>query len=648
MSVLTPSAELGPESALAQRLPDYELRPQQQSMADAVGRALSAKSIAIVEAPTGVGKSFAYLLPAARHALASQRKVVISTATIALQEQLIHKDIPLVRSLYPGLRAVLVKGRQNYLSLRRLEHSATGQQALFEDREQVRQLQHLVDWSARTSSGELNDLDTAPDPKVWRMVQSDKGNCLGRRCPRYDECFFYAARREIEGADLIIVNHHLYFSDLALRDAHAGILPAHDAVIFDEAHALEDVATEHLGRAITEAQVHFYLDGLHGRGGKGLLAEAGFAGAIPLVETAVAANRGFWAEITAAAPSHDGEYLRLGTPHRFANPVSPALDDLRQALAALQSQAKDENQLQELKAQAERAAELAGTLRALLGQELGDYVYYATIPSGRGSPSLAAHPLSVAELLRERLFDGSQAVVLTSATLAADDSERFLFLRKRLGIEGGEALRLDSPFDFQRQARLLVNESPLDPNGERYERAVAQWLGDFLDDAPGGTFVLFTSYRQLAAVHDLLLPRLERANRFVLRQGGPLGRSRMIDLFKQTGNAVLFGTSSFWEGVDVRGEALRNVVICKLPFEMPAHPLVEARHAAITANGGNAFMERSVPEAILRLKQGIGRLIRTRSDSGAIAILDHRVLTKQYGRYFLRALPPMPLERVRI
>jgi ATP-dependent DNA helicase DinG len=262
--------------------------------------------------------------------------------------------------------------------------------------------------------------------------------------------------------------------------------------------------------------------------------------------------------------------------------------------------------------------------------------------------SLSANPLSVAELLKGQLFDETDSVILTSATLAADDSERFLFLRRRLGIDGGKAQRLDSPFDYKAQARLLVNERALDPNGPEFERSAAQWIGDFLEEATGGTFILFTSYRQLEAVHRLLAPRLERAKRFVVRQGDRMGRSQMLDLFKSVGNGVLFGTASFWEGVDVQGEALSNVIITKLPFEMPNHPLVEARHNEIKRKGGNPFMERTVPEAILRLKQGVGRLIRTKNDHGTVVILDHRVLTKAYGRYFVRALPDMPMERIRL
>lgn len=644
-----PASVLGPGGSLAQLIPGYEARTQQLAMADTIAQAIAERTHAIVEAPTGVGKSFAYLVPLAQYALATRKKVVVSTGTIALQEQLVHKDIPLLQKVFPQLKAVLVKGRQNYLSRRRLEH-AGGQRAWMEDQHQVADLASVRTWAAESAVGDLEDLGYEPDPAVWRKVQSDRNNCLGRKCDTYNTCFFYNARRRIEDADLLIVNHHLYFADLALRDATAAILPAHPVVVFDEAHTVEDVATDHLGMSLSEAQIRYYLDGLWSTKGKvrGLLQSDHYASARGAVDAARAACQAFWSDVALATGDGRSETVRIAEPGRFTDPLAPALDGVAEAIMTLAGHAEDSNEQQELQAQALRAVEFAGSLRSLVGHGIADYIYYASVPRERGSPSLTASPLHVGPHLKEKLFAAMPTVVLTSATLAADASDRFLFLRKRLGIEGGAALRLDSPFDYRQQAKLLVNESSLDPNGPRFEQALAQWLGDYLETARGGTFVLFTSYRQLQAVHDLVRPRLDRANRFVLRHGERMGRKQMLDLFKATGDAVLFGTSTFWEGVDVPGDALRHVVIAKIPFEVPDHPLTEARLADITRRGGNAFMERSVPEAILRLKQGVGRLIRTRNDTGTVVIADHRVLTKQYGRYFLKALPPMPLERFRL
>ncbi len=648
MSDLTPADVLGPNGLIAGILPAYESRPQQIEMADTIAQAVNDRSHAIIEAPTGVGKSFAYLVPLALHALKTGTKIVISTGTIALQEQLMRKDIPLVQKLFPELKAVLVKGRQNYVSLRRLQYAAgNGQQAMFETREEAVALKELLDWSGETKTGELSDLGYDPPPLVWRQAQSDRNNCQGRKCPTYAECFFYQARKEMEDAHLLVVNHHLYFSDLSLREEHAAILPAHKIVVFDEAHTLEDIATDHLGISITEAQIRWFLDGLWSRKSKGLLSRDNYSSARDAVEVARDAGERFWKEVARLAADTQ-DTIKLTAPHLIENVLSPSLEAVAKALDTCRAHVDDDNALNELTAQQERALSLSGSLRWVIEQLGPEHVYYAQVPTGRGSPSLSASPLSVADLLKKQLFDEIPTVILTSATLAADDSDRFLFLRRRLGLEGGLAKRLDSPFDYQTQAKLLLNSSAIDPNSPRFERAMAAWLCDYLQTAEGGTFVLFTSYRQLKVVHDLVRPALDRASRFVLRHGDGMGRMQMLDLFKRVGNGVLFGTSSFWEGVDVPGDALKHVIITKLPFEVPNHPVVEARHGDIKRRGGNPFMERTVPEAIIRLKQGFGRLIRTKSDTGTVAILDHRVLTAAYGRYFLRALPACATEMIQL
>jgi ATP-dependent DNA helicase DinG len=649
---------LGPDGLLAAKMPGYESRPQQLEMAETVRRAISEQVHAIVEAPTGVGKSFAYLVPVIQHALTGaggSHRVVISTGTIALQEQLITKDIPRLMEIFPALKAVLVKGRQNYVSLRRLSHALSphgAQQVAFDTREEASALRELSDWVKTSTSGDLTDLPAEPPASVWRQVVSDRNNCLGRKCPTYSSCFFYNARREMEDAHILVVNHHLYFSDLSLRDEHAGILPAHAVVVFDEAHTLEDIATDHLGASIGDAQIRFFLDGLWNKRGKGLLADEAFAFAREACEHARTINEQFWHQVMALGGDSREETIKMPTPHGVENLLSGALSLVGSRLEACAVRATDDNVVHELHAQQERAVTLSGALRAIIEQSHAGHVYYANVPTGRRAPSLSASPLSVSELLKERLFDATPTVILTSATLAADESERFLFLRRRLGLDGGLARRLDSPFDFSTQARLLLNRSPVDPNSPRFEQAVALWLAEYLADPKqgkvGGTFVLFTSYRQLKAVHDLVRPALDQANRFVLRHGDGMGRGQMLDLFKRVGNAVLFGTSSFWEGVDVPGDALRHVVITKIPFEVPNHPVVEARHQQITERGGNSFMERTVPEAIIRLKQGFGRLIRTRLDTGTVAILDHRILTKAYGRYFLKALPGCAIDIVEL
>jgi ATP-dependent DNA helicase DinG len=638
---------LAPDGQLAQLLPGYESRPQQVAMAALIDEALATRQHVVVEAPTGVGKSLAYLIPLVRHALSGGAPVVVSTATIALQEQLIGKDIPLVQQLFPELHAVLVKGRSNYVSLRRLEVAVRDQRRLFEASTDSEWLRDLATWSGETETGDRSELGREPPSAVWRAVQSDRNNCQGRRCPHFSDCHFYRARAALEGAHLLVVNHHLYLSDLALRDDHAGILPPHRVVVFDEAHSLEDIATDYLGAGVSAAQVRHLLDGLWSGKGRGLLADDRHDAARPAVEAAHAASARFWDEVVRLVGTGADDKVRLG-PGAVEDVLAPSLDAVGAALAERAGAEPDENTRMELKAQQAQCAAIAGTIRALLTQGDPAQVYFATAPRGRGAPALTMSPLSVADQLKDKLFSQLGTAVLTSATLAADDSDRFLFLRRRLGLEGGLAKRLDSPFDYTQQATLVLNRAAFDPNSAAYERAVAHWLGDWLPRMHGGAFVLFTSYRQLQAVHDLARPALDRARRFVLRQGAGMPRSQMLDLFKRTGDAVLFGTASFWEGVDVPGDALRLVVICKLPFEVPSEPVIQARHEAITQRGGNAFMERTVPEAILRLKQGFGRLIRRRTDTGSVAILDPRILGKSYGRYFLKALPQCRTEIVEL
>ena len=641
---------LGPGGALAKALPGWESRPSQWEMARLVGTAIRSRQHAVIEAPTGTGKSFAYLVPLIQQALAGGRPVVVSTGTIALQEQLMRKDIPQLQHLFPELRAVLVKGRQNYLSRRRLDYAHGGQQRLAGGSDEDRAIAEIAAFARTAALGDLAELGFQPPPGAWRRVQSDRGNCLGRRCPTFDTCFFYNARREMEQAHLLVVNHHLYFSDLGLREADAAILPPHDVVVFDEAHQLEDVATDHLGLSLSEAQVRYHLDGLHqARSPRCLLADDRLEPARAAVDMARGAAERFWAEITRIVARGSEPVVRIAGDTPIENVLSPALEALARALNALEPLARDDHQRQELKAQADRSAGLAGSIAQLLDTSVPDMVHFAESGAGRAGVVLSAAPLAVGPVLKERLFDTTGSVVLTSATLAADDSERFLFLRRRLGLDGGLARRLESPFDYPQQARLLLNRTAIDPNGPDFEARAARWIASYLatdEGRRGGAFVLFTSFRQLQAVHDLCRPALDAQRRSVLRHGDRMPRDQMLDLFRRSGDAVLFGTTSFWEGVDVPGDALRHVIIAKLPFEVPSHPVTQARHQQISARGGNAFMERSVPEAILRLKQGFGRLIRTRADSGTVAILDHRVLSKTYGRYFLRALPACPVTMI--
>ncbi|MCS6971325.1 MAG: helicase C-terminal domain-containing protein [Planctomycetota bacterium] len=640
---------LGPQGELAQLLPQWESRPQQLAMAELIADGLRRPSHVVCEAPTGVGKSFAYLVPAMQHALTTGGKVVVSTATIALQEQLMTKDIPLLQRVFPEVIAVLVKGRQNFLSRRRLQRAFEGQQALFETRDEARELARIAAWAeSAEATGDRSDLGWEPSLRVWELVRSDRRDCLGRKCPHYERCFFYGTRERMRQAHLLVVNHHLYCSDLGLQERGGGLLPPHDAVIFDEAHALEGIASEHLGLTVTAAQVRWYLDTLWSVRGKGLLADPRWETARSLVAEARQANEALWAMVSGWLRERSDETLRLTAAQRVEEPLTPALSALAEALLALRERSDDDHEHTLLTAQAEHAEELAAALTVILRVEDDGLVRFATVPRDRHTPSLAAQPLDIAPILAERLFSRMRCVVLTSATLAAGSGEDFAYIRERLGVGACLRRRLDSPFDYARQARLLVNEEPIDPNSEAFSAACAQWLPRYLAEAEGGVFVLFTNYTQLRQVYEGARAELEALSRPVLRQGGGIERSQMLQLFRSAGNAVLFGTASFWEGVDVPGNALQHVIIAKLPFQPPHHPLAEARIAALRRAGRNPFLEWQVPEAVIRFKQGFGRLIRTRSDRGTLVVLDHRVCTAHYGRLFLEALPPLPITRFRL
>jgi ATP-dependent DNA helicase DinG len=641
----------GPDGVLAQRISGFEPRAQQLAMAEAVDQAFKTQQHAIIEAPTGVGKSFAYLEPAVQQALRSGEPVVIATATIALQEQLLTKDLPIITAEHPNVKVALAKGRQNYVCHKRLGFVLGHDRGLLASREDAAEVRRIAGWVSQGGSCDRRDLGFEPSPSVWRLVMSDHTTCKSRRCPNYEECGFYLARKKLLDANIIVANHHLYFSNLALKDEHGAILPPHTCVVFDEAHNVEDSATEHLGLGITQGQVRWVLDQLLNKAGQGLLSfiaqESGLGDA---VDRARAANQEFWDEVRSWVQFSQtgrgrGGTQRIREPHPFPDVLSAPLLQLAEALAQQAGKTNEKDAGEELKAQAARCVEMANAIRAICGLEVDGKVCFALVQN-QHQASLHAQPLEIGAVLKEMLFSPMKSVILTSATLAADDSERFLFLRRRIGLEGGLAKRLDSPFDYKSQARLLLNRTPVDPNSPEFERAMAQWVGEYLETAHGGTFLLFTSYRQMEAVHALLQPRLERMKRFILKQGERIGRTEMLDLFRATGDAVLFGTSSFWEGVDVKGSALSHVIIAKIPFETPDHPVVEARLDAIKRQGGNPFMERSVPEAILRLKQGVGRLIRSKTDTGSVVILDHRISTSTYGRYFIRALPPMQQEDI--
>ena len=646
---------------LAQKFETYEFRQSQLDMALHVLDTLENKTHIFIEAPTGIGKSFAYLVPAILYAKANKKKAIISTHTINLQEQLIGKDIPFLKEhLGIDFKAALIKGKNNYICPKRLRAAFENSYSLFEN-DEIKVLDKIYSWSKNTKDGTLSDVNFQVAPNIWHTVCAERGICTNKTCGGYDdtECFYQKAKYEIALADVVIVNHHLFFTLFdGVKDAgEEGYLYKNDFVIFDEAHTLEAVAAEHIVPSLSREMIKYHLIRLYNdRRKKGFLLNFPALHILPVIQNLLEVNQYFFQEIKREVFHYRNKdekklALRVTEKNLVKNILSAEIESLLKNLRGLRQFCKNDLQENELQDYILKFGEFNRLIDDFfqLREEDKDYVYWVELSSLKedANISLCVSPVDVSQFFRENIFRENNSAVLTSATLTVNNN--FEYFKKRFGAEAAGDLQLPSQFDFYRQVKIYIPQDIPEPQKENssvYQNKLKEWISYFIRMTEGKALVLFTNSFLLRQLGGELRSELQSENIDVMMQGEGISRKNLLSDFKSNTNSVLLGLDSFWLGVDVPGESLSNLIITRLPFLVPDHPLIKAKLEYIDIHGGNSFMDYSLPEAILKFRQGIGRLIRHKTDTGIIAILDPRILTKSYGRHFIHSIEECPIEIV--
>jgi ATP-dependent DNA helicase DinG len=620
--------------------PKYEDREQQKMMALKIAESFEKKENLCAEAPTGIGKSYAYLVPSVFYAKKIGLPVLISTETINLQEQLMLKDIPVLKKMIDGgFSATLAKGRSHYACLRRMRFIEERiKEELFENHI-LESIQQIILWISEGTSGEDTDIPFHFEKKAWDLLCCEGGNCFGPKCSHYRECFYWIARNAWDKADIVVANHALFFTGMKVADIFEySFLPTYGALVFDEAHTIENEAAEHCGIRLNKIGFEIFLKklydpdkikGLCMRGGD---AEMEIRGIVPKI---LKLSSIYFKEIDAILQKNNSESMRF----RQANFAKDILSEELFALAKILEKTGNQNEdsKQEMVSYVAKSEAYAEAFYQFTEMKLENYVYWAERDEKRSQIELFASPINVKELLNTGIFKDKCPTILTSATLSVEKSLNYYC--GRVGFEGGEKIIFDTVFDYEKQMKIFISKSVPAPEDKNYLSALSAEIRRYTEKTHGKAFVLFTNHDNMRNCADNLREFYKKKNITLLVHGEGLSRNRILDQFRKDVDSVIFGATSFWSGVDVPGESLSNVIITKLPFLVPSHPLIQARSESEEKNGGNSFRNYQLPEAVLRFRQGIGRLIRTKTDFGIVVILDSRIISKSYGKTFLASIP---------